>query len=411
MKLNQLGFLGYIYKNIIVFSCVFFICLSFMAMGNTVSAKEGEPYIRVGILQRQDSVSISANNDFVVKDVDNGKNYKFDRAKVVEIKQNERKVFVNKKGKETTTIVVAVKNNDPVIVNGKRYHGSLIIQPHKAGLTVINRVLIDDYLKGVIPEEMPYDWDIEALKAQAVAARTYALYDKMDRKHTNEGFDVCATTDCQVYGGIDSESSPTNNAVEQTKGQVLLYKNEPICAVFHAAAGSYTENSEDAWGVTVPYLRAVNNKEEKSPYEQWSENITVMELSRIISQNFENIGTIKQIDTSNFKQDVGNKQKVIRFTGSNKKVVELTGAQLRSILQLNSSNFIINVTADNKKVKSGNIKRIDKPEKEVVNIIGSGLGHRLGLSQWGAKSLADKGESYRDILHHYYTNVELKAIY
>ena len=411
MKLNQLGFLEYIYKNIIVFSCIFFICLSFMVTGNTVSAKEAEPYIRVGILQRQDSVAISANNDFVVKDVDNGKNYKFDRAKVVEIKQDERKVFINKKGKETTTIVVAVKNNDPVIVNGKRYRGSLIIQPHKAGLTVINRVLIDDYLKGVIPEEMPYDWDIEALKAQAVAARTYALYDKMDRKHTKEGFDVCATTDCQVYGGIDAESSPTNNAVEQTKGQVLMYKNEPICAVFHAAAGSYTENSEDAWGVTVPYLRAVNNKEEKSPYEQWSENITVMELSRIISQNFENIGTIKQIDTSNFKQEVGNKQKVIRFTGSNKKVVELTGAQLRSILQLNSSNFIINVTADNKKVKSGNIKRIDKPEKEVVNIIGSGLGHRLGLSQWGAKSLADKGENYRDILHHYYTNVELKTIY
>lgn len=118
--------------------------------------------------------------------------------------------------------MVAVKDNAPVIVNGKRYRGNLIIQPHKAGLTVINRLLIDEYLYGVVPEEMPADWNMEALKAQAVAARTFALYDKLDRKHTKEGFDVCATTDCQVYGGIDSEASTTNKAIDATKEKSLF---------------------------------------------------------------------------------------------------------------------------------------------------------------------------------------------
>ena len=108
----------------------------------------------------------------MVKDVDNKVNYKFKKMNEVNIRQKDRTVYVNKKGKETTTLVVAVKDNTPVIVNGKRYRGNLIIQPHKAGLTVINRLLIDEYLYGVVPEEMPASWNIEALKAQAVAART-----------------------------------------------------------------------------------------------------------------------------------------------------------------------------------------------------------------------------------------------
>lgn len=188
----------------------------------------------------------------------------------VDIHQSDRKVYVNKKGQETTTLVVAVKDNAPVIVNGKRYRGSLIIQPHKAGLTVINRLLIDEYLYGVVPEEMPASWNSEALKAQAVAARTFAIYDKLDRKHTKEGFDVCATTDCQVYGGMDSEAITTNKAIDATKGEVIVYLNQPICSVFHAASGGQTDDSINVWNVNVPYLRAVEDKDEQSPYQNWS---------------------------------------------------------------------------------------------------------------------------------------------
>ncbi len=398
-------------KNLI--ACIgsaIFICsvlLLFICSG-TAQAKSSDdtPYIRVGILQSQQTVSIGANNDFVVKDIDNDKNYKFNKKETAVIKQDGRKVFVGKKGKNTTTLVVAVKNNDYVTVNGKAYRGALLIQPHSTGLTVINRLSIDEYLYGVIPNEMPATWAKEALKAQAVAARTYALYDKKDGKHAREGFDVCATTDCQVYEGISSETAATNSAVNETKGKVLTYRHEPICAAFHAASGGSTQNSEDVWGVTVPYLRGVNDSEEKSPYSNWQKDITVNDLSKKLSSAYGNIGTIKEISS---KAMPGNAIKV-KFTSSNKKSVEVSGTQLRDLLGLKSSNLSINVTAD-KKVKKGTAIKINKPDKETVNIIGSGYGHRLGLSQWGAKSLADKGKNYQQILLHYYSEVDIESLY
>lgn len=385
-------------------------CCAFVSNIQVVSAQSSAPYVRVGLLQGVQEIVITANDDFVVKDVDNKVNYKFKKMNEVNIRQKDRTVYVNKKGKETTTLIVAVKNNDPVIVNGKRYRGNLIIQPHKAGLTVINRLLIDEYLYGVVPEEMPASWNIEALKAQAVAARTFALYDKLDRKHTKEGFDVCATTDCQVYGGIDSETSATNKAINETKGKVIIYLHQPICSVFHAASGGKTDDSINVWNVNVPYLRAVDDKDEQSPYQNWTVSVTNESLSRSIKNSYSDIGTVKEIDFSGLKKDPAkaSKPQVIKFIGSNKKSVELTKTQLRSLLNLKSSNFTIELE-DNKKAKN-DILKIDKDDKKLI-FKGSGFGHRLGMSQWGAKSLADKGKNYQQILYHYYSDVNIKDMY
>lgn len=396
-------------KKYLYLICILCCFLSMMGL-NVVSAQSSAPYVRVGLLQGVQEVVITANDDFVVKDVDNKVNYKFKKMNEVNIRQKDRTVYVNKKGKETTTLIVAVKNNDPVIVNGKRYRGNLIIQPHKAGLTVINRLLIDEYLYGVVPEEMPASWNIEALKAQAVAARTFALYDKLDRKHTKEGFDVCATTDCQVYGGIDSETSATNKAINETKGKVIIYLHQPICSVFHAASGGKTDDSINVWNVNVPYLRAVDDKDEQSPYQNWTISVTNESLTRSIKNSYSDIGTVKEIDFSGLKKDPAkaSKPQVIKFIGSNKKSVELTKTQLRSLLNLKSSNFTIELE-DNKKAKN-DILKIDKDDKKLI-FKGSGFGHRLGMSQWGAKSLADKGKNYQQILYHYYSDVNIKDMY
>ena len=392
--------------------CINIFCC-FLIVNSTSAASQKQEYIRVGLLQGQETVTISAENDFVIKDIDNKKNYKYDKSKNVMVRQSERKIYIDKKGKETTTLIVAVKNNAPVIVNNQHYRGTLIIQPHKAGLTVINRLLLEDYLRGVVAKEMPYNWSKEALKAQAVAARTFALYDKTDKKHAREGFDVCATTDCQTYGGIASETSATDNAIKATSGQIITYANEPICAVFHAASGGFTENSEDVWKVTVPYLRSVDDNTEQSPYTSWSTQITIDDLSKTLARQYTNIGTIKEIDTTNFPQNVkkNSKAKVIKFTGSNKKTLELTGAQLRSLLGLKSNNFTLSLIQDKKQLKDSKKLKITKPDKTVLQINGKGLGHRLGMSQWGAKSLAENGKNYKQILQHYYSDVSIKSIY
>ena len=126
-----------------------------------------------------------------------------------------------------------------------------------------------------------------------------------------------------------------------------------------------------------------------------------------------NIGTIKEIDTTNFPQNVkkNSKAKVIKFTGSNKKTLELTGAQLRSLLGLKSNNFTLSLIQDKKQLKDSKKLKITKPDKTVLQINGKGLGHRLGMSQWGAKSLAEDGKNYKQILQHYYSDVSIKSIY
>lgn len=389
------------------------LLLCFLAINTNPAKAQSLEYIRVGLLQGQEIVTISAENDFVIKDIDNNKNYKFDKSKNVQLRQSERKIYIDKKGKETTTLIVAVKNNAPVVVNNKHYRGTLIIQSHKAGLTVINRVLLEDYLRGVVPEEMPYNWSKEALKAQAVAARTFALYDKLNKKHTQEGFDVYATTECQVYGGIASETSSTDNAIKATSGQIITYNNEPICAVFHAASGGFTENSEDVWNVAVPYLRSIDDSSEQSPYAKWSTQININDLSKTIAHQYTNIGTIKEIDMSNFPQNIkkNSKTKVIKFTGSNKKTLELSGTQLRTLLGLKSNNFSFSLIQDKKQLKDSKKLKIDKPDKTILQIDGKGFGHRLGMSQWGAKTLADNGKNYKQILQHYYSDVSIKSIY
>ena len=160
----------------------------------------------------------------------------------------------------------------------------------------------------------------------------------------------------------------------------------------------------------MPYLRAVDDKDEQSPYQNWTVSVTNESLSRYIKNSYSDIGTVKEIDFSGLKKDPAkaSKPQVIKFIGSNKKSVELTKTQLRSLLNLKSSNFTIELE-DNKKAKN-DILKIDKDDKKLI-FKGSGFGHRLGMSQWGAKSLADKGKNYQQILYHYYSDVNIKDMY
>ena len=381
--------------------------IGILPCNGAAAAAEDVQYIRVGLLQNKQQVNISADDDFVIKDLTQSKNYKFSKGKTVQISQKNGRIYVGGKAVQAQSVIAAVKNNAPVSVNGKKYRGALQILRRGNGLTVVNRLQLDEYLYGVIPNEMPTDWNGEALKAQAIAARSYALYDKNDGKHAADGFDVCTTTDCQVYGGIASENAAANRAVDATRGMVLTYQHAPICAVFHTASGGSTENSRDVWGADVPYLKAVNDGAERSPYMNWSVRLSAAQLAQKISAQQGNIGTLKAIDTSHFKQKADAEAKYIRFIGS-KKSVNMTGAQLRSLLNLKSSNVVLSA-AEKGKTKSGSYIKLSQSADIIID--GKGFGHRLGMSQWGAKSLADKGDNYRQILLHYYTDVQLESLY
>ena len=152
---------------------------------------------------------------------------------------------------------IVIKPAEGGFVSAKRkwYRGFLMIQNRNQKLTVINNVDLEDYIKGVVPSEMPSSWELEALKAQAIAARSYALANL--GKRASLGFDLKDTPEDQAYGGASAETSKTNSAVLETDGLVLTYNYKVVPAYYSASAGGHTLNAKQAWGSDLPFIRAV----------------------------------------------------------------------------------------------------------------------------------------------------------
>jgi stage II sporulation protein D len=156
---------------------------------------------------------------------------------------------------KTDYIIIKPLQKGYVSTKGRWYRGSLIVYNKNGALTVINNVGIEDYIKGVVPSEMPSGWNFEAHKAQAIAARSYALANL--GKRTNSGYDLKDTPEDQAYGGASAEAPRTNRAVQDTKGIVLTYNLKIIPAYYSASAGGQTSNSSDVWIKNLPYLQSV----------------------------------------------------------------------------------------------------------------------------------------------------------
>lgn len=330
---------------------------------------------------------------------------------------------------------------------GYRYYGGFEYQRITGGdINVINVVNIEDYVKCVIPWEMSNDWPLEALKAQSVCARTYAA---AQRKHASQGFDVCTTTDCQVYQGTAACNSHSDSAVDETAGECLYYDGSIVEeAVYYSSNGGASEDCLNVWGSEVPYLKGKTD-----PYEanvagklakySWSTTYTSSELTELLVSRGYGIGRVKNLYVSALT-DNGNVYE-ITFVGTNGTRTFQREA-CRTLLNLRSMRFHISggdaeryfVNGDGSAVSlsgsfvisgSGAVSAYSaRPgdtyaitadgtaavaeKKENVStdtfvISGSGNGHNVGLSQWGAYAMADLGYHYRDILNFYYTGVDI----
>ncbi|SHK77827.1 stage II sporulation protein D [Selenomonas ruminantium] len=299
----------------------------------------------------------------------------------------------------TLELTVADERNLAKLIStydNKSYCGVLRLVPRKAGLHLINRVTVEEYLQGVVPEEMPAEWDQEAVKAQAVAARTYAL--RQRKRHAKEGFDVCATTHCQQYSGVKAERAAANQAIKATYGEVLQSQGALVDALFHTDSGGMTENSEDVWGSRIDCLRAA--KELRTETSPWEKTIAAAKFSELLAKRGKNIGELKKIELSPLKvgkaakdRTMSGRVKSVTFVGKGGKA-SMTGNDLRSMLGLKSTLFGMSINHN------------------AVVIKGYGWGHGLGMSQHGAKAYADSEHwDYKRILQHYYRGAELKKLY
>lgn len=280
-------------------------------------------------------------------------------------------------------------------LDGRRYRGALELRHKGGGLTAVNIVPVDGYLRSVVPEEMPVDWPAEAIKAQSVAARSFALASR--GRHASEGYDLCTTTHCQLYTGTAAEKSVSNAAIKATRGEVLTYGGKPIEALFHTDSGGMTENSEDVWGSHVPYLRAVKDTPAKTM--PWTKTISRANLERKLAAKGHDIGKVRSLALSPLAigrsakdRTASGRVKTMTVKGT-KGTATLSGTTWRSLLGLKSTLFDAKLT------------------KDAVTFTGYGSGHGLGISQWGAERMAAKGASYAEILHHYYTGTTLQQLY
>lgn len=261
---------------------------------------------------------------------------------------------------------------------------------------------VGQYLKEVVSAEMPADFHIEALKAQAVAARSYLksrmdAYSKSGKPPEHKDGDICTnSTHCKAWisqakrmesWGEDAKSNwdKISRAVDETGGQVITYNDEAISAVFHSTSSGRTESSEDVWGGERPYLVSVESPGDLySPKYKSEKSITLDEFKKIIAENIENVDFNKGLVGEIERSAAGG---IINITLGG---VNVKGSAFRNMFGLRSTNIAINITGD------------------TVNFDVTGYGHGVGMSQYGANYLANQGKNYIEILKTYYQGVEIK---
>ncbi|MEA3428129.1 MAG: SpoIID/LytB domain-containing protein [Thermodesulfobacteriota bacterium] len=278
-----------------------------------------------------------------------------------------------------------------VMIDNRRFRGDFTILADSKSLSVINNIPVEQYLYGVVPKEMPHKWPKEALKAQAVAARTYALYIKS--KSADKPYDVQSTTTSQVYGGFDSEKKESNLAVDETRGQVITCDGKLIVAYFHSSSGGHTEDSKNVWSADLPYLKGVPDSFSVNiPNGQWSFFVSYNDMQKSLNKYGLNIGQIRELNAAGESQSG-------RVLGV--KVIAKNGTT-----RLKSNNFRTKVGAT--RLKSTLLKIT--PDRDGILFTGKGYGHGVGMSQWGANMMAKKGFGYQDILTHYYQSIKIVAL-
>jgi len=264
-----------------------------------------------------------------------------------------------------------------------RYRGDFKFISYKNNVLPLNSVQSEDYIYSVVPSEIGHYFPTEAIKAQALAARSYLYYGLRFSKYKE--FDLYDNVNSQMYLGLDRENTKINSIIDATSGEVILYKDKPINALYYSTSGGVTANSEDVWaGVKSPYLRSVDDRgnEDISPKLNWEIKISKNEVSKKFGFR---VNSIKILEKGS------NRVKKINVSGA--KNITITGDKFRGTIgyaKIYSTQFNIK--------SSGNY----------FILTGHGYGHGVGMSQYGAYGLAKKGKTYVEILKHYYTGVEIK---
>ncbi len=404
------------------------------------------PSLRIGIVENVNKVSFKAGTDFAISNKDiiliegKGKenysieyyNYKYKiyhNDELIKIVESKEPIKLIMKDKTFPFLLYDMSYGQGYFWAGsedRQYRGEIEMYPRSQGkFHIINKINLEEYLFSVVPAEMPAWWPDEALKAQTIAARSYALSHL--GKHNKEGYDLCDTVHCAAYNGVKSETNKTNQLILETMGEIAVYNNNPITAVFSSNSGGYSENSKEIWGNEYAYLSGANNMSDLKynfPLEPYNIERWLIEEP----ESFSNVSTftgsniyrwIKVLDDDFFtkKYNLKSLVNIIPIGRTNggtinkiiikgiiddgtERIIEIKGDSIRSALGgLKSNRFTIEKLYNNNQML------------EQLIFYGSGWGHNVGMDQTGAAGMAQKNYDYKDIINHFYKNITIDKRY
>jgi|LSQX01.2.fsa_nt_gb stage II sporulation protein D len=447
--------------------CILLTILIFLFV--THDAVHAVPIIKVGIFLDCKEINIKGDKGLKVFEVSTGENLLLQKNNnTVKIVAEKQGIRINSQSFKTNRGIKIMPVADGFLqVEGKKYRGNIEIISNKSLLKVINVIELEKYLYGVLKLEISPNWPVEALRTQAIAARTFALANM--NKYIEQGFNLCATTNSQEYGGISCEHPATNKAVDDTRGIIATYNGKPINAVYHSDCGGSTENSEDVWGGYVPYLRSVYSDYEETvspPNHQWDYSLSEQEIIAKLAQSGHHFNKIREMIIAE-KTETGRVKSVEIWDDNNKKVTfktndfrllvgpnlvrsslftmeSIVGSRAEPVAQ-NNELQVPNPEQEDSQKKVSDIlkgdrdftisellellnrpKKMPEPKKSTKSKIiensvddtdltvifhGKGCGHGVGLSQWGAHGMAKLGFNYEEILKYYYKGIILTKLY
>ncbi|HOP74067.1 MAG TPA: SpoIID/LytB domain-containing protein [Bacillota bacterium] len=418
---------------------VTFVLLTIGILGPSVFGEE-ERWIRIGLIQNQSTLELTTfqAGEQLVAVIDGIEQaIPFEGTQLI-FTWDGQQILVNNVPVSAGRIILK-PGTSLLGWNQRRYRGELIVTAINGKLQLVNRLLLEDYLRGVVPKEVPPAWPLAALKAQAIAARTYTA--ASFNRHGKDGFDLCAATHCQVYGGADGETPMTDEAVLETAGQVIVYNGKIISAAYHASSGGYTKDAAGVWGFSTPYLVSVPDWDQNSPYTAWNRALDWNQVQGLISRSYPKIGRAYRVVPEAYNSlGYCTKIKLLGDLGT----VTVTAEQFRVLLGLPSANVQLGMVYGPEPwihlwwvpgrnypeaIILGNsatgmtVEVLSPPwdqpdawawlrDKEPVQLVikGAGYGHGVGLSQWGAKGMADAGFNERQILEYYYKGVRIVSL-
>ncbi|MBU1487467.1 SpoIID/LytB domain-containing protein [bacterium] len=364
-------------------------CRESLAFSKKPSIEES-PMVKIGIFVGANKVRIGSASFF--KLIKEGSFGQKELKKEVEILANKDGLFSYSLGHLGKRLLFAPSSGTYLTVNNRRYRGKIRLLHREDGLfNVINELPVEEYLYGVIKYEISPAWPIESVKAQAVAARTYAL--KHLGKHGLKGFDLLSSPADQAYGGMEAEDPRATQAVDETRDEIISYKDEIINAVYHADSGGVTEDDLFVWSDDEPYLTPVKDSfGQDSPHRSWSAILSLGRIRENLNKNTAyEIGQIESIEVAEYSPSG--------------RVAALRINHSYGIDRIRSNTFRIALNPGI--IRSTFFKLKTLPDSE-VEFEGNGWGHGVGMSQWGARDMASLGYTYQDILKHYYKGVEIE---